>query len=142
MPGLPRLLFSLLIALPMLAETPYTIAPGAGLATGGTRVTLHGDFGFGIYGVIFGDDPATTTTKIDDHTLTAITPPHSPGIVEVWLFEYDIGVPMGLTFEFVGDDPPVTYERVLLPILTPPVHGAWARSSTPSCGLPIRAPAC
>jgi hypothetical protein len=56
--------------------------------------------------------------------LVAVTPPHLPGETSVTLFEFDIGIPTNLTFEFFGEVPP-EYERVLLPVFTPPVNGAF-----------------
>jgi hypothetical protein len=117
-------LLSLLAALPLLAQTPYSMTPTAGPTAGGTEVTIKGDFGLPSYGVIFGSTPATSTTKVDDHTLLAITPPHLPGTVEVIIFEFDFGINTGLTFDFFGGVPPA-FERVLLPVFTPPVRGAF-----------------
>jgi IPT/TIG domain. len=115
---------SAFLALPLTAETPYSITPDIGPTSGGTTVTVKGDFGFSNYGVIFGAVPATSTTKVDEHTLIAVTPPHMPGRSSVTIFEYDIGISTDLTFRLYGSTPP-NYERVMLPIFTPPVHGAF-----------------
>ena len=118
---------SLFAAFPLLAETPYSIMPSAGPTAGGTEVMIKGDFGSEPI-VVFGFEPALSTTRIDDHTLVAITPPHLPGTVDVIVFFHDqlpiVTPPTGLTFTFFGGVPP-DYERVLLPTFTPPVHGAF-----------------
>jgi hypothetical protein len=121
-------LFALLFAaFPLLAETPYSMTPSIGPTAGGTEVTIKGDFGSNPI-VVFGFELALTTTRIDDHTLIAITPPQLPGTVDVTIFMADglpiVTPPTGLTFTFFGGIPPA-FERVLLPIFTPPVHGAF-----------------
>jgi hypothetical protein len=107
----------------LVAQTPMSISPSSGFSSGGQEVTIKGDFGNWPYGVIFGsiDVPAT---RVDEHTLVAITPPHLPGKARITIFEFDIGIPTELTFEYVGAVP-ATYERVLLPVFTPPVRGAF-----------------
>ena len=120
------LLVFLLLALPLAADEPqYTITPASGPTEGGTTVTIKGVSAGWPYWVYFGAVPAVTTERIDDETLVATSPAHLPGVVDVILFEYDIFVGTGLTFTFEGDIPEATFERVLLPILTPPVRGAF-----------------
>jgi len=121
------LLTVLLSAVPLFAEVfPFTITPASGPTTGGQLVTIKGSFGNWPYGVGFGETAATNVIQVDDETLTAITPAHLPGVVEVRIFEYDIFRETGgLTYEFVGDPPLVQLERILLPVLTPPVTGAF-----------------
>lgn len=121
---LPALL--LFFALPLAAhEVPYSIAPASAPASGGTEVTIKGDFAPWPYYVYFGWVPAATTTRVDEHTLVATTPAHLPGEVDVILFEYDAYVGTELKFTFTGDVPEAAFERVLLPIFTPPVPGAF-----------------
>lgn len=117
----------LLSAAPLFAEVfPFTITPASGPTAGGQLVTIKGSFGFWPYGVIFGRTAASEVTRVDDETLTAITPPHLPGTVEVRIFEYDLYRETGgLTYTFVGDPPLQQLERILLPVLTPPVFGAF-----------------
>lgn len=121
------LLAVLLSAVPLSAQfVPFTISPASGPTSGGTLVTIKGSFGSWPYTVIFGQTAATQTTRVDNETLTAITPAHLPGQVEVRVFEYDIFRETGgLTFEFIGDPPLAQLERILLPVLTPPVPGAF-----------------
>src|ERR1043165_1205738 len=89
------------IAASASAQQQYTITPARGPVAGGTEVTIHGEFGFGIYGVIFGG-VSVAATKVDEHTLVATTPPHLPGTVKVAVFEYDIGIDTGQDFTFEG----------------------------------------
>ncbi len=117
-------LLSLLATVPLLAQSPYSISPSSGPTTGGTRVTIKGDFAASTFGVLFGTESASAVTLVDEHTITAITPPHLPGSVHVHLFELDAVVSTGLTFDYVGD-PPAEFERVLLPVFAPPVFGAF-----------------
>ena len=116
-------LFMLLAALPLAAQPTYTITPSSGPTSGGTAVTIKGDFGMWPYGVIFGGI-SVPATRVDEHTLTAVTPPHMPGPRDVVIFEYDIGINTELTFEYIGPTPG-DYERLLLPVFTRPVHGAF-----------------
>lgn len=125
MPHLARLFVLLLFSTFLAAETPYSISPSSGPTTGGTVVTIKGDFGTWPYGVLFGGVPAVSTTRIDEHTLEAVTPPHFPGASEVNIFEYDLTLTTGQTFTFEGPVPEESFERLLLPILTPPVRGAY-----------------
>src|SRR5688500_857099 len=113
---------TLLLAVPAFAqETPFTISPATGPATGGTQVTLKGSFGTWPYSVDFGG-VHVPATRVDEQTLVAVTPEHQPGIVEVRIFEYDIYIAAGLTFEFTGN---ATREQLLLPVLVEAVKGAF-----------------
>lgn len=120
-----RAVLSLLaLASPLLADTYTSMSPTSGPTSGGTVVTIKGDFAPWNHGVLFGSVPATTTTLVDEHTLVAVTPPHLPGLSKVSVFEYDIVVGTTFVFAFEGGVPP-EMERVLLPIFTPPVKGAF-----------------
>ena len=118
-----RLLLLLALALPLFAQTQYTITPNRGPVTGGTEVTIKGEFGLWPYGVIFGDI-SVPATRVDATTLVATTPRHLPGEVNVTIFEYDIGIATGLKFTFEGE-PEAAFERLLLPVFTEPVPGAF-----------------
>jgi hypothetical protein len=108
-----------------LAETSFSISPTAGPVSGGTLVTIKGDFGQWPYGVLFGGVAARETTRVDEHTLTAITPAHLPGPSHVRIFEYDIFIGTDLTYEFEGHAEHSSLQRLLLPVFTPPVKGAF-----------------
>lgn len=114
---------TLLFAVSLSAAEPgWSISPASGPAAGGTVVTIKGEFGTWPYGVTFNGVPATSIVRVDDHTLTVSTPPRRPGITKVLIFEYDIYIDPGLTFEFLGD---ATRETYLLPVFLEPVQGAY-----------------
>jgi hypothetical protein len=105
---------------------PYKITPSSGPLAGGTVVTITGQFGSWPYSVIFGQTFAPGYL-LDNHTLVTVTPPAAgPGRVPVTIFEYDIGIPTNQTFNYLSG-PADDQERILLPILTPPVTGATGR---------------
>ncbi|MFY0566914.1 IPT/TIG domain-containing protein [Archangium lansingense] len=63
--------------------TVVSVAPGNGLSTGGTRVTVTGTgFGPGA-SVRFGGAVASGVTVTSDTSLSALLPPHAPGKVDV-----------------------------------------------------------
>ena len=117
-------LFALMAGTAAIAQN-YTMTPTSGPTTGGTEVTIKGDFGEWPYVVSFGSTPALETRRVDAHTLVAKTPAHLPGASEVTIFEYDIFLGTDLTFTFEGEIPEERFERILLPLLTPPVQGAF-----------------
>lgn len=110
-----------LAAVTTFAQTPHTITPDSGPVSGGQEVLVTGDFGLWPYGLIFGS-VGVPATRVDEHTLRAITPPHPPGTVTVTIFEYDIGISTDLTYTYEGDAA-AAFDRVLLPILLPPIAG-------------------
>lgn len=131
-----RIALALFVALPLMAQTPYSITPSAGSTAGGTVVTIKGDFGTWPYLVFFGSE-WVNATRVDEHTLVATTPAHLPDTVKVTIFEYDLSFETGLTFTFFGGAPPA-FERVLLPIFTPPVHGAFGSEFHTDLRIAIR----
>lgn len=118
-----RFLFAVLVAFAAAAQTPHTITPNRGPVAGGTEVRITGDFGTWPYGVIFGNTHVPAN-RLDDHTLTAITPAHLPGPVAVTIFEYDIGIATGVTFTFEGKAEDA-FDRLLLPVFVPAIRGAF-----------------
>jgi hypothetical protein len=112
-----------LLSLPLFAQS-FSISPAAGPTAGGTEVTISGDFPSFAYGVIFGGANATNIRKLDAHTLVAVTPQHLPGVANVEIFELGRFLITGLTFTYVGEIP-ANLERVLLPILVPPITGQF-----------------
>jgi hypothetical protein len=118
-----RLLLLFCLALPLSAQTQYTITPNHGPVAGGTQVTIKGSFGQWPYGVIFGSTHVPAT-RVDEQTLVATTPAHLPGVVTVTIFEYDIGISTDLTFTFEGN-PEDAFERLLLPLYVHPIQGAF-----------------
>jgi hypothetical protein len=118
------LLVVLLCAVPLFAqEVPFSISPASGPVGGGNEVTVKGNFGTWPYGLIFGDIYVPAERR-DEHTLVAIAPPHLPGPVPVNVFEGDFGIQTGLTYTFTGALEE-SFERLLLPVFTPPIHGAF-----------------
>ena len=114
---------TLLFAFTLSADEPlYTISPSSGPAAGGTTVTIKGEFGTWPYTVLFDGVQAESTTRIDENTLQAVTPEHQPGISRVLIFEYDIFIDAGLTFEFTGE---ASREQYLLPVFIEPIQGAY-----------------
>lgn len=117
-------LLLVLLAVPLVAQT-YSMSPTAGPTTGGTVVTIKGDFPAGPYFAYFNDEPAASTTLLDAQTLVVVTPPHLPGPANVTIVRNGVLVVyIQVTFDFIGDVPAV-FERVLLPVFTPPVYGAF-----------------
>ncbi|MFF2052963.1 IPT/TIG domain-containing protein [Leifsonia sp. NPDC058194] len=60
-----------------------SVAPADGPETGGTAVTITGTGFTGATGVTFGGTPGTAFTVVNDTTITATTPAHAPGAVNV-----------------------------------------------------------
>jgi hypothetical protein len=111
-------------ALPILAAT-ISITPSSGPVSGGTTVTLKGDFAASPYYVIFGLTTAPApATRIDEHTLTTVTPSHLPGAVSVRLFNVGSFTNTGVTFTFTGDASEA-FETLLLPVYLPPITGQF-----------------
>jgi hypothetical protein len=117
-------LFALIVGTTAFAQD-FTMTPTHGPTSGGTEVTIKGDFAEWPYFVHFGSAPAQETRRVDAHTLVAITPAHLPGDSEVRIFEYDLFLGTDLVFTFEGEVPEEQMERILLPIFTPPVQGAF-----------------
>lgn len=118
------LILSLVVSAQLLAQAPRSVTPSVGSTRGGEEVLIHGDFGLWPPGVRFGGVAAPVAERIGPTTIRVITPAHLPETVQIWLFDYDMWIDTGLTFTFVGGIPEEAYERVLLPIFTPPVAGA------------------
>lgn len=95
--------------------TVATVAPTAGPSAGGTVVTLIGaNFKSGTL-VLFGGQLATSTTILNSQAITAVTPAHSPGRVDLSLvtpsvstltvpsaFEFTAPVDLGTAPRIVG----------------------------------------
>jgi hypothetical protein len=102
-------------------KDPFAMSPKSGPRTGGTLVTIKGEFAPTNYTVLFGGRAALRTWRVSDDTLLAVSPPQNGVLdaVRITLFEYDFGVSTNLFFTY--EDAP---ERVLLPLLIGPVNGA------------------
>jgi hypothetical protein len=119
---------------PVLQAAPQitAVTPSAGPASGGTTVTITGsDFQTCVICsppippvVYFGTTRALVATLENVTTIKAVTPEHVPGTVPVRVVAYngEDTLEGGFTFIAEAEDP---LERVLLPIFTPPVEGAY-----------------
>ena len=82
-----RLAVLLWIAIPAAAQDPFSFYPTYGSPSGGDTISITT---FGVSAdttsqVFFGGLPAAKVTVVDSHTLTAVTPAHSEGAVDVKL---------------------------------------------------------
>jgi hypothetical protein len=113
-----------------------SVTPNRGSIQGGTTVILKGT-GFSETCIIcsppfatprvaFQGTPATSVKFIDDKTLEVVTPAHLPVTVPVTIHQYDGSEPFILenAFTFEGDAT-ASFDPILFPIFTPPVHGAF-----------------
>jgi len=64
-------------------STLTAVNPNSGAAAGGTGVTLTGTGLTGATGVTFGGTAATSVNVVDSNTVTAVTPAHATGVVDV-----------------------------------------------------------
>jgi hypothetical protein len=60
-----------------------TVTPTNGPKTGGTTVTITGEYFTSTSTVLFGSTPAASVTVTSANSLTAVSPPHAPGKVDV-----------------------------------------------------------
>ncbi|MDO7882731.1 IPT/TIG domain-containing protein [Salinibacterium soli] len=91
------------------------IDPDFGPEAGGTDVTITGTCFTGATGVLFDGVPGTSFVVVNDTTITVVTPPGTPGFVDVTILgSVSCGgnevVPDG--FEYIADDAPVILSLV------------------------------
>ena len=60
-----------------------TISPSTGSTAGGLTVNLNGEYFTAASDVLFGSTAATSFTVVDDGRITAVSPPHAAGSVDV-----------------------------------------------------------
>lgn len=70
-------------AIPCSEATVTSVSPNSGAAAGGTAVTLMGTLLSGATSVTFGGEAATSVNVVNATTITAVTPAHAVGIVDV-----------------------------------------------------------
>ncbi len=116
-------LFAVFACLSSFAQG-YSMTPSSGPSTGGTEVTITGDFDATPRGVMFGGTGTEEFRLENAHTIVAVTPEHLPGPAKVEILEGFQSTPTGLTFTFTGEVP-ASYERLLLPIFLDPVRGQF-----------------
>lgn len=129
-----KLLFLfLLLSLPLAAAPTITsISQSSGPTAGGNVITIKGT---GFTGCIICSPPAPPAVRfggvyaqivnhVDAETLLVTVPAHFPGTVDVTVddFEGDDTVADAYTFTGTIEE---AFERVLLPLLTPPVQGQF-----------------
>jgi hypothetical protein len=114
------LLFS---ALPTFAGPIITnVSPSSGPVAGGTTVTINGS-GFLPGARAFFGGIEVPAQVINSTTIEAVTPEHLPGLNNVGIVQSDGGTQLR-AFTYTGDAEP-TFKRILIPVLIPPVHGAF-----------------
>jgi len=102
------------------------VTPSQGPVAGGTQVTLTGtDFREGCE-VTFGGTAATAVTFVSATSVTAVTPPHAAGSVEVRLTNPDQGTATS-TFLYTDEAPPQSQPRL---DLVDPARGPVAGGTT------------
>ena len=94
-----------------LASTPFiyvmqsvtSIVPASGSYTGGTAITISGQYLAGTTSVSIGGVPATNVVAVNSTTVTAVTPPGSVGAVDVVVTgaKGTVTVPGGFTYESI-----------------------------------------
>jgi subtilisin-like proprotein convertase family protein len=94
---------------PCIAFPPPTVAsisPISGDKGGGTTVTIKGTKFGGTTAVTFGGQPATNVTVVDSTTITAVTPAHAPGSVDVIVTTNGTTLPpLATQFTYGGTNP-------------------------------------
>ena len=109
--------------------------PVSGPDAGGTVVSLSGTGLTGASGVVFGGGAASSVTVVSDTQLTAVTPPHPAGAVDVTVVT-PLGsatLPGGFTFTATPPPPPVP------PVVPPPVDvtAPTAVMARPTAGVTL-----
>jgi formylglycine-generating enzyme required for sulfatase activity len=94
-----------------LASTPFiyvmqsvtSIVPASGSYTGGTAITISGQYLAGTTSVSIGGVPATNVVAVNSTTVTAVTPPGSVGAVDVVVTgaKGTVMVPGGFTYQSI-----------------------------------------
>ena len=127
-------LLLLLSASALHAVTITSVSPNTAPTGGGTTVTIKGT-GFAEYAirtpagppdVYFRGLPARSVELIDSETLRVVTPPHFAGPAWIHVDQGSNGhASIYDAFTYHGDFPEAAFERILLPVFTPPVKGAF-----------------
>ena len=109
-----------------------SVTPNVSPVAPGTVVTIRGS-GFSNCpicsppippSVAFGGTRARSVQLIDEKTLIAVTPAHLPTTVNVTVSQFDGFFTLRDAFTFTGE-PSDGFETLLVPIYSPPVHGAF-----------------
>lgn len=131
-----------MLSLPVAAAvTPVvsSVTPASGPAAGGTDVVIHGsgfttscppnvDFCSSAEPVVwFGGITAAASHFVDASTINATTPLHLPGNTGVSVCEFEGCTTLSNGFNFTGDISDA-FERMLIPVLLPPIPGLFGSS--------------
>src|SRR5450432_3592715 len=118
------LVFVLAAGVESAAPVITSITPNSSPVAGGIHVTIKGSGFTDPPHVFFASTAAASARLIDKQTVDVITPAHLPGTFYVAVDQTDGNtfLPDGFTF---SGDPSDAFESILLPIFTPPVHGAF-----------------
>ena len=126
------LTFVLITAVASATPVITSVTPNSSTVNGGIHITIKGS-GFATCpicsppvppNVSFGLTPATAVMLLDGQTLDVVVPPHFPGLVDVFVLQYDGTAVLRDAFTFTGQTSDA-FETILLPIYSPPVHGAF-----------------
>lgn len=126
-------LILILIAAASLSAQPVitSVTPSGGPIEGGTQVTIKGS---GLHNCLFCNPPVPLPVyfggtyapgmAIDPNTIVVTAPPHLAGTVSITVVQDDGTAtrPFAYTYSGVFAD---KFQRVLLPLFTPPVSGAF-----------------
>jgi IPT/TIG domain-containing protein len=120
-----RLFVLLLTFAGSLSAAPVitSVSPGDGPVAGGTHVTIRGS-GFANPVVTFEGTPAASVRAIDSTVLDVVTPALLPSSYAIVVSQND-GLTILQDAFVVHGDPAEGFDAVLLPIFSPPVHGAF-----------------
>ena len=115
--------FSPLTFYDYVGPTVTSVSPALGLVTGGTKVSVKGTGFTSGTTVQFGSTPATSVTVLSSTSLSVVTPPGSPGLVDV-----TVTTPDGTSLVVNGD----RFTYVALPTVTgvSPAAGPTAGGNT------------
>ncbi|HYS54102.1 MAG TPA: IPT/TIG domain-containing protein [Thermoanaerobaculia bacterium] len=125
-------LLFLFFAAAVVAQPKITsVSPASGPVAGGTTVIIRGsDFAactvIGCFpvSVTLGPLPAASATLVDGSTIQAVAPPSFPGTVDVGVSTSSGATSLRSAFTYTGEITDA-FDRILLPIFTPPVKGAF-----------------
>ena len=119
-----KLLLSLFLACSALAQPAITsFTPDSADVAGNTLLTISGS-GFLVGAQVYVRGAAASEiTVVDDHTIRARTPIGLPGPAAITVSQVN-GSASANGFTYTGNAL-TAYDRLLLPVFTPPVHGAY-----------------
>jgi IPT/TIG domain/Fibronectin type III domain/Cysteine-rich secretory protein family len=158
--GVPRT-WSFTVGATLLPPLSITgVSPNKGPVAGGTSVTINGTgFATGVTGVMFGATPAASFSVVNDATISAVSPAHAAGAVDVSVtatggssatsvadrYTYGLGAPTAVVAASGDQSATVTWNAPSYdggsPITSYSVSGTPGGSQTLicPCGTPLQA---